>query len=60
MVVLNLLSTALAWVARAYDLAPTAAVVVALLAVANAVIGLRLMVGLMREEPGTVDRTSRV
>ena len=60
MVVLNLLSTALAWVARSYELAPAAAVAVAVLAVVNAVIGLRLMVGLMREEPGTVDRTSRV
>lgn len=60
MVVLNLLSTALAWVARTYDLAPTAALAVAVLAVANAVIGLRLMFGLMREEPDTNDRTARV
>lgn len=51
MVTLNLLSTALAWVARSYDLAPLAALVVAGFAVANAVIGLRLMWVLMRDEP---------
>ncbi len=47
----NLLSTALAWIARNYGLAPVPALVVAGLAVANAVIGLYLMLRLMREEP---------
>lgn len=51
MVVLNLLSAALAWIARNLELAPAAALVVAAFAVANALIGLRLMWGLMREEP---------
>ncbi len=45
----NLLSTALAWIARNHDLAPLPAL--AGLAVANAVIGLGLMLRLMREEP---------
>jgi len=47
----NLLSTALAWIARNHDLAPLPALAVAGLAVANAVIGLGLMLRLMREEP---------
>ncbi len=51
MVALNLLSTALAWTTRSYDLAPLAALIVAGFAVANAVIGLRLMWLLMRDEP---------
>ena len=51
MVVLNLLSTALAWVARSYDLVPLAALMVAGFAVANAVLGIRLSLALMREEP---------
>ena len=51
MVVLNLLSTVLAWIARSYALAPAAALMVAGFAVANALIGLRLMWLLMREEP---------
>lgn len=51
MVALNLLSTLLAWVARSYDLAPLAALMVAGFAVANALIGLRLMWLLMRDEP---------
>jgi hypothetical protein len=51
MVALNLLSTLLAWVARSYELAPPAAFMVAGFAVANALIGLRLMWVLMREEP---------
>jgi len=51
MVTLNLLSTLLAWVARSYELAPPAALMVAGFAVANALIGLRLMWMLMREEP---------
>jgi hypothetical protein len=49
MVVLNLLSTALAWVARTYDLVPLAALMVAGFAVANAVLGIRLALALMRE-----------
>lgn len=51
MVVLNLLSTVLAWIARSYELAPLAALIVAGFAVANALIGLRLMWLLMRDEP---------
>jgi hypothetical protein len=51
MVVLNLLSTLLAWVARSYELAPLAALMVAGFAVANALLGLRLMWLLMRDEP---------
>ena len=50
MVALNLLSTLLAWVARSYELAPAAALMVTGFAVANALIGLRLMWLLMREE----------
>lgn len=56
MVVLNLLSTALAWITRSYDLVPLAALAVAGLAVANAVIGIRLMLVLMREEPKAPER----
>ena len=59
MVVLNLLSTALAWVTRSYDLVPLAALMVAAMAVANAVIGLRLALALMREEPKAHDGTLR-
>jgi len=51
MVVLNLLSTVLAWIARSYELAPLAGLMVAGFAVANALIGLRLMWLLMRDEP---------
>lgn len=51
MIALNLLSTLLAWVARSYALAPAAALMVAGFAVANALLGLRLMWLLMREEP---------
>lgn len=51
MIAVNLLSTALAWVSRSYALAPAAALVVAAFAVANALIGLRLMWVLLREEP---------
>lgn len=51
MIALNLLSTLLAWVARSYDLAPAAALMVAGFAVANALIGLCLMWLLMREAP---------
>jgi hypothetical protein len=56
MVALNLLSTLLAWIARSYDLAPPAALMVAAFAVANALIGLRLMWLLMRDEPANPAR----
>jgi hypothetical protein len=58
MIVLNLLSTALAWIARSYDLLPLAALMVAGFAVANAVLGIRLALGLMREEPPGADGPS--
>ncbi|MDP2822464.1 MAG: hypothetical protein Q8O52_07265 [Sulfuritalea sp.] len=51
MIMLNLLSTVLAWIARSYELAPLMAGVVAVLAAANAVIGIRLMLILIRDEP---------
>jgi hypothetical protein len=51
MVVLNLLSTALAWIGRSYDLAPLPATIVAAMAVGNALIGIYLTVRLIREEP---------
>lgn len=51
MIVLNLLSTALAWVARSYELAPLAALVVAGFALGNALGGLGLMWVLVRDEP---------
>lgn len=56
MVALNLLSTVLAWIARSYDLAPAAALMVAGFAVANALIGLRLMWLLMRDQPAKPER----
>jgi hypothetical protein len=49
MLVLNLLSAALAWVTRTYDLTALPALMVGGMAVANAVIGIRLMFALMRE-----------
>ena len=51
MIILNLLSTLLAWIARSYPLAQAAALIVTVFAVGNALIGLRLMWVLMREEP---------
>jgi hypothetical protein len=51
MIVLNLLSTALAWVARSYALTPLAALLVAGFALANALLGLRLMWLLVRDDP---------
>ena len=51
MVVLNLLSTALAWIGRSYDLAPLPATIVAIMAVGNAAIGIYLTLRLMREAP---------
>ena len=56
MVALNLLSTVLAWIARNYALAPSAALMVAGFAVANALLGLRLMWLLMRDEPAKSTR----
>ena len=51
MVMLNLLSTVLAWVSRNYPLTPVAKLVVTVFAIGNALLGLRLMWGLMRDEP---------
>jgi len=51
MVVLNLLSTALAWIGRSYDLAPLPAMIVAAMAVGNALIGIYLTLRLIRDEP---------
>lgn len=51
MIVLNLLSTVLAWIARNYDLLPLAALAVGVLAVVNAVIGILLALHLMRDAP---------
>lgn len=51
MIALNLLSTVLAWIARSYELLPFAAVGVGALALVNAVLGIRLALGLMREPP---------
>jgi hypothetical protein len=51
MVMLNLLSTALAWIGRSYELAPLPATIVAAMAVGNAVIGLYLTIRLIRDEP---------
>jgi len=53
MLVFNLLSTLLAWVARNYDLAPAVALVLVGVAIANALISLRLMLLLMRDTPAT-------
>lgn len=49
MVTLNLLSSLLAWVLRSYDLLPSVTLVVAGFALANAFIGIRLAVALMRD-----------
>ncbi len=51
MLVLNLLSSLLAWVLRSYTLIPLVIAVVAGLALMNAWIGIRLALSLMREEP---------
>lgn len=51
MVVLNLLSTVLAWVARTYSLTPLAAGFVAIMGIGNALFGIRLMYLLVRDEP---------
>ncbi|QDF99361.1 hypothetical protein CJ010_23885 [Azoarcus sp. DD4] len=49
MVTLNLLSSLLAWVLRSYPLLPSVTLVVAGFALANAFIGIRLAVALMRD-----------
>ena len=51
MIVLNLLSTLLAWVTRTYALTPVAMLVVSGFAIGNALFGLRLMWLLIRDEP---------
>ena len=51
MLALNILSSILAWVLRSYPLVPLAMAVVAGFALMNAWLGLRLAIGLMREEP---------
>lgn len=53
MAVINLLSTVLAWIARTYELAPLQATLVTMMAVANAVAGLFLMLRLLREPPSS-------
>lgn len=60
MLVLNVLSSVLAWVLRTYPLVPLAMIVVAGFALMNAWIGIRLAVGLMREEGSDTDQTSGV
>ncbi|CAM5512087.1 MAG TPA: hypothetical protein DCY18_04620 [Thauera sp.] len=52
MIVLNLLSAVLAWVLRTYPLVPLAMAVIALFALGNALLGMRLMIDLMRAPPG--------
>ena len=49
MIVLNLLSTLLAWVVRSYTLGAPAAILIAVFAIGNGVIGLRLMWLLLRD-----------
>ncbi len=51
MVVLNLLSTLLAWVARSYTLTPLASLIVIGFAIGNAVYGMRLIWLLVRDDP---------
>ncbi len=50
MVVLNLLSAVLAWVLRTYPLVPLAAALVAVFALGNAVLGMRIAFDLLRDE----------
>lgn len=59
MIALNLLSTVLAWIARSHELLPFATVGLGVLAVANAVLGVRLALLLMREPPAAADPASR-
>jgi len=60
MLVLNVLSSVLAWVLRTYPLVPLAMIVVAGFALMNAWIGIRLALGLMREAPPSENQTSGV
>lgn len=60
MVVLNVMSSVLAWILRTYPLVPLAMIVVAGFALINAWLGIRLAVGLMREPPAASDQTSGV
>lgn len=50
MIALNLLSAALAWVLRTYPLVPLAAALVAVFALGNAVLGMRIAFDLLRDE----------
>ncbi len=50
MIALNVLSSVLAWVLRTYTLVPLAAIVVGGFALANAFIGIRLALALMRTD----------
>lgn len=50
MVILNVLSSILAWILRSYPLVPLAMLVVGAFALANAVIGIRLALALMRDD----------
>jgi membrane protein implicated in regulation of membrane protease activity len=62
MVVINVLSTLLAWVARSFDLAPLQATMVGVMAAANAIVGLYLTWRLLRNnetEDATKDSTER-
>ena len=58
MLVLNVLSSILAWILRSYPLVPLAMAVVAAFALMNAWLGLRLAIGLMREDSPPGDQTS--
>ncbi len=58
MVVLNLMSTILAWVLRSYALVPLVTIMVAGLALMNAWIGIRLALDLMRDEPESDDQAA--
>ncbi|AVR88554.1 hypothetical protein [Thauera aromatica] len=49
MVVLNLLSAVLAWVLRTYPLVPLAAALVAVFALGNALLGMRIAFDLLRD-----------
>ena len=51
MIVVNLLSTLLAWVVRSYTLSAPASILIAVFAIGNVMIGLRLMWRLLRDEP---------
>lgn len=52
MVTINLLSTVLAWITRRYELGPLPALIVAVFAIGNALLGIYLMLRLMRDDDG--------